>query len=363
MADSNLKNGRIALIAITKKGAVHAEKTGAALENVDVYISAKFKKDGAPDFIKYFETTSAVLIPTLFPVYDGIVFFISLGAVVRMISGLLKDKHTDPAVVVVDDEAQYAISVLSGHLGGANALTEKVAGILSAKAVITTASDVGKTIAVDLLGKEFGWAMEQAQNVTKVSGCVVNQEKVAIYQDAGEKNWWKRETPLPVNFFKVDSLDKVRDGSFKAALLITDREIPDADILAKSVVYRPKTLVLGLGCDRGVDGAEMDSFIRAQLKQNGWAFLSIRNLATIDLKSTETSILDFSKNHNLPVDYFTSQQLDNVEAPTPSDVVKSFTGTKGVSEPSALLSSKGTLVLPKVKTARLTLAIGRVSHE
>ena len=137
-----------------------------------------------------------MLLPTLFQQYKGLIMVISLGAVVRMIAPILKDKKTDPAVVVIDDRGENVISVLSGHLGGANGLTE-VAAALDARAIITTASDVQKTIPVDLFGSRFGWVWDSAEKLTPVSASVVNEEHVAIVQESGEPNWWLYDTPLP----------------------------------------------------------------------------------------------------------------------------------------------------------------------
>ena len=141
-----------------------------------------------------------MLLPSLFQSYKGIIMIISLGAVVRMIAPLLKDKKTDPAVVVSDDKGKHVISVLSGHLGGANELTIEVAELLNAIPVITTASDVQKTIPVDLFGSRFGWVWESDEKLTPVSASVVNEEHVAIVQESGEKDWWTYDRTLPETY-------------------------------------------------------------------------------------------------------------------------------------------------------------------
>src|SRR5699024_61792 len=138
-----------------------------------------------------------MLFPALFKQYDGLSLIISLGAVVRMIAAVLVDKKTDPGIVVVDDRAEKVISVLSGRLGGANELTREVAYALGARPIITTASDVQKTIPVDLFGARFGWKWENEDKLTPVSASVVNEERVAVVQEAGEKNWWMHDTKMP----------------------------------------------------------------------------------------------------------------------------------------------------------------------
>ena len=104
----------------------------------------------------------------------------------------MKDKKTDPAVIVIDDKTNFVISVLSGHIGGANELTEEIADKLGALSVITTAADVNKTIAVDLVGRKFNWKIEDDSTVTKISALMVNEEPIGIFQEAVNKNWYKK---------------------------------------------------------------------------------------------------------------------------------------------------------------------------
>ena len=163
---------------------------------------------------------------------------------IRLIAPHIKDKKTDPAVIVIDDKAQFVISVLSGHLGGANELSKNIAAKINATPVITTAADVNKTIPVDLVGKEFGWKIDDDTMVTKVSAFMVNKEKIGVFQDAGEKDWWKRE--LPNNVSKYENFEGLKNSGSKGFLIISDQTFND-EILENAVVYRPKTLVVGVG--------------------------------------------------------------------------------------------------------------------
>ena len=115
------------------------------------------------------------------------------------------------------------ISVLSGHLGGANELTQEVAAALDARAIITTASDVQKTIPVDLFGSRFGWVWDSAEKLTPVSASVVNEEHVAIVQESGERNWWLYDTPLPEQIIIYPSIKEALEAKPKAALIVTHR--------------------------------------------------------------------------------------------------------------------------------------------
>lgn len=339
---------KTAVIAITKHGAALARKLDG-----DRYIPTKFRTD---EPAHYFEKPIKELTAEIWPQYEGLVYIVSLGAVIRTIAPFLKDKHVDPAVIVVDDKANFAISVLSGHVGGANELTERIASQLGAQAVVTTASDVGKTIPVDILGRELGWTTDLEQNITKVSAAVVNEEPIAFVQETGEKNWWRRDTPLPKNI-QIVSLDEARP--FKAVLIVTDRLVQE-EFLPKAVIYRPKSLVLGMGCDRGVTCSQVEEFVFSTLEQHGLSFKSVRNLATVDLKQDEPALVEFCGRHKLEMVFYPSEQLKKVRAPNPSAAVEKYVGTPGVAEPAAMLSSGGELILPKQKAPMFTLAVARI---
>lgn len=236
---------RVALVAITKHGAGLLAKLAPTLRDADIVVSEKFAEalQDAPNTVKPYAGALSAQIAGLFAAYDQIVFFISLGAVVRLIAPHLKSKDEDPGVLVVDDAGEFVIPVLSGHVGGANAYAEHLAALLGATAVVTTASDVGKTIPVDILGRELGWRVEAPKiNITRVSAHVVNSEPVAFVQEAGAKNWWTRPTPLPANIHLFARIEDVDLNRCRAVLWVTRREVPAAlweQLAERLVVYRP----------------------------------------------------------------------------------------------------------------------------
>jgi cobalt-precorrin 5A hydrolase len=239
------ENVRVALIAITKHGCSLAVRLGKSLPALTIIAPEKFAEkfqdtDNAKNF---YQGALSANIAKLFNDYDQLVFCVSLGAVVRLIAPHLKSKDEDPGVLVVDDNAQFVIPVLSGHVGGANAYAELLAQAIDATAVVTTASDVGKTIAVDILGRELGWKVEAPKiNITRVSAHVVNQEPIAFVQEAGEKNWWTRPTPLPSNIHLFDRFEDVNLDQHKAVLWVTQRDVDQSHwntLQERLVVYRP----------------------------------------------------------------------------------------------------------------------------
>jgi len=236
---------RLVLVAITKHGAAQVATLARALPQADICVSVKFAEAmaGLPNTVAAYSGAFKDEIGGLFARYDQIIFFVSLGAVVRLIAPHLKSKDEDPGVVVVDDAGEFVIPVLSGHVGGANACAEQIAAILNATPVLTTASDVGKTIPVDILGRELGWQVEAPKiNITRVSAHVVNGEPIAVVQEAGSPDWWTRPTPLPANIHRFERFDDVDLARFKAVLWITRAAVDEArwqQLHERLVVYRP----------------------------------------------------------------------------------------------------------------------------
>ncbi len=236
---------RSALIAITKHGAMQVAELAPKLADAEIVVAQKFAHlmKETPNRLNAYDGALRAQMAGFFSDYDQIVFFVSLGAVVRLIAPHLKSKDEDPGILVVDDAAQFVIPVLSGHVGGANAYAEQLAGLLGATAVLTTASDVGKTIPVDILGRELGWQVEAPKlNITRVSAHVVNEEPIALIQECGAKNWWTRPTPLPKNIHLFERFEAVDQSQYAALLWITQRDVPATTWAAldeRLVVYRP----------------------------------------------------------------------------------------------------------------------------
>lgn len=326
-----------------------------------LFVPAKFAAE-APSATPFTESVRE-FIGRAFHEYDGLVIFISLGAVVRMIAEHLHDKHVDPAVVVVDDRARFAIALLSGHVGGANALTRRVAQLMGAQPVITTASDVGETIPVDIFGQEFGWQLEGWDKVTPISAAVVNEELVGVYQDAGERDWWRYDRPLPPNIHLFSSLDDLRISGCNAALIITDKVLGEeySDLLAKSVLYRPRSLSVGIGCMKGVPMEDIERAVLFTLEQNCLSPLSMKSVATINVKREEAGIVEFASKYRLPVEFYDQDALNKVDNITaPSAAAQKYVGVIGVCEPAAILAAgAGGLLVPKQKFGTITVAVAR----
>jgi cobalt-precorrin 5A hydrolase len=389
---------RTSIVAISRRGASLARVLYSSLGDESA-LHLERRLAGAGGEAVAFDLPLRPVIRRLFGESGALVLFMPVGAAVRLLAPCISDKRQDPAVVCVDDAGRFAVSLLSGHLGGADRLAEEVAEILGATAVVTSGSHAMGTIAVDLLGREFGWTAEaDSAVVTRASAAMVNAEPVGVYQDAGEPDWWPAGRPLPGNVTVHSSLQGLVQGPGTAALVITDRLAPGSGgqsyqqlLDGRSlVVYRPRSLVAGMGCRRGVPLEELEELLVTTFQQNNLSLRSLSCLATAGLKKDEAGILALAGKYGVPLVCYDSQELNSVfelpshahgadnntaegpessasshkeaRRPTPSKKAHSLLGIWGVAEPAALLASGSRdLLVPRQKTARATIAVARKS--
>jgi cobalt-precorrin 5A hydrolase/precorrin-3B C17-methyltransferase len=276
---------------------------------------------------------------------DGIVLFLATGAAVRLVAPLLDSKHTDPGVVTVDDAARFAVALCGGHEGGANTLAERVARALGATPVVTTASDALSVPALDTLGEKLGFRLEDGSDLAAVGAALVSGERVNLVSD---RRW--PLGPLPENV--------VRSGELEAPLIwISDKTEPAPP--RPAVVYRPPSLVVGVGCSRGASAGEILSLLDTSLMDAGLSKGSVAALASIDVKRDEAGLLEAAERLGVPVRFHTADALSAVEAPNPSEVVRGAVGTPSVAE-AAVLAGGARLVVEKRKSGMATVAVGRL---
>jgi cobalt-precorrin 5A hydrolase len=318
---------KVGVLAITVGGRQLAGRLAAALENACLVPTRNGVQSALAESWKRF---------------DGLVCIMAAGIVVRAIAPLLRDKHTDPGVVVVDELGNHAISLLSGHLGGGNALARKVAEVTGGRAVITTASEVLGLAPLDLWLRSLDLAIENRQSLTRASARLVNHGCLHLYAEIGIVS-------LPAGLIAVPT-------PAEAEVVISERTGWKDDLL----VLRPKTLVVGVGCNRGVSRAELAGALEEFLAEAAFSRLAVRNLATIDLKRGEAGLLEFAGENRWPLTFYSKDQLNTVAGLTRSAAVYRATGAQGVAEPAARLSA-GTdnLLIGKKKWKNVTLALAR----
>ena len=275
---------------------------------------------------------------------DGIVLFLAVGAAIRLLAPLVEDKRRDPGVVCVDDAGKFAVALVGGHKGGANALAERVADTLGAVPVVTTASDALGVQALDSLGAELGFKLEDGSNLAAVGAALVSGKRINLVSDAR----WPLG-PLPENV--------VRGERFEPPLiLISDRTV---DVSRPAVVYRPPSLVVGVGCSRGASAGEILGLLGRSLGEANLSKKSIAALASIEVKSDEAGLLQAAEQLGVPPRFYAATELSGMEVPNPSAVVEGAVGTPSVAEAS-VLAGGAELVVEKRKTANATVAIGRL---
>jgi len=346
---------KTAILAITKNGVKIASTIKEIFPTWEIFAPSKFAD--TTDANWYDDSTTAKIVE-LYKNNDAIICIFSLGAVIRLIAPHLGDKKTDPAVIVIDDKANFVISTLSGHLGGANELANELAKKLGSTAVITTAADVNKTIPVDLVGRKFGWNIDDDSTVTKISAFMVNEEKIGVYQDAGERNWWEGE--LPKNVTVYDTFEKLEQSDSRGFLIISDKKITGR-VLENAVVYRPKILVVGVGLHGNTTKEKILEGLNTCLEKFGLSSKAIARFASLKKPQEINSLVEAAKEFGVPVEYFEREELSKVKIPNPSVMVEAFEGTASVSEASSILSSNGSLVVEKQKfSPDLTIAIARI---
>lgn len=344
---------RVAVLAITKNGIDIGSKLGSRFSDWQVFAPAKLS--GGQDGVVWYSEPTAAKVADLFFQNDALICIFSLGAVIRLITPHIKDKKTDPAVLVIDDQAEFVISALSGHIGGANALAKKAAACLGAMPVITTAADVNKTIAVDLLGRDLGWRIEDDSAVTRVSAHMVNGAPIGAFQDAGSTDWHKT---LPSNVSVYSSADALLGSDSSGYLVISDRLLEN--LPEDSVLYRPPSLVVGIGLHYDTTKEKIREGIAHCLGQANLSPASVSCLASIKKPQYVAGLAEAAAEMGVPVKYVEKEDLAEVKTPNPSKTVESYEGTPSVSEAAAIIVSGGSLVVEKQKfPPDLTVAVAR----
>lgn len=285
-------------------------------------------------------------------VYDdcsALIFIGAMGICVRSIAAYIKDKHTDPAIINVDSTGRYVISVLSGHVGGANDLTDRIAHIIGGESIITTQSDNTGLWALDTIGKKFDWKTESnAENFNHPLTAFVNNKPTALLLDIKDEGtaYLERTKPNHVDiYYKYEDIDQ----SKYELLIIVSPFVYSADI--QTICYRPKVLHLGIGCRKNCNIDGISAYILDVLSRNSISFLSVTDISTIDLKENEPLVKDVQKIlGNVSVNIYTAHDLKDIEVPNPSKKVEEVTTVPSVSESTAIKSANGgTLVLEKQK--------------
>ena len=359
---------KTAIIALTRNGARMARTLAGSLDRDHaLFIDRRFRKDD--DSGEAFDLPLRPVVKRAFAGYSSLVLFLSAGASIRLLAPLLESKQIDPAVVCVDDAGSFCVSLISGHVGGADQLAQEVAVCLGARAIVTSASHASGTLAVDLLGREFGWRLKaDATTITRASAAVINSQPIGIWQGAGEPGWWPDGKPLPGNIAVYATLEDLAASACATALIISDTTGDLETLLADkiTVVYRPRSLVIGMGCRRGVPVEELESLLAEALRENGLSAECLAEIATAEIKRGEPGLEQLAERHGVPLSFLQADELNGVFETNPgaitskSERAHGLVGVWGVAEPAALLTAGASeLLVTREKTTRATIAIAR----
>lgn len=275
-----------------------------------------------------------ILLQKTFNEYDLHIFVAATGAVVRIIDGKFRSKDTDPAVITVDDHANFVISLLSGHLGGANEECERIADGIGAIPVITTASDVGGKIAVDIFSQKIKAKLEDLEGAKRVTSLIVNGEKVSLH--------------LPKNIV-------THDENSAGAIIVSNRK----NIEISKVI--PQNIFIGIGCKRGTAKEHIVEKLKYAMDKQNLELSSIKMAASAWVKSDETGLLEAMSELGIPIKFFDKEEILKYEnlIEEKSEFVKKTIGVYGISEPCAFMASsgKGKFLVKKMKLDGMTLSI------
>lgn len=285
-------------------------------------------------------------LATIWKESTALIFIGALGICVRSIAPLMENKKTDPAVLNVDAKGNYVQSVISGHLGGANALTTEVSAALGANPIITTVSDTTNTWSLDVLPQQFGWQMECSGDLTKLMARFVNGKRTALLLEARDQGTLFLETEKPENVAVFLSASDINQDDYDVILAVTPRIY---DFGAKAIFYRPAMLTLGLGCQKEIDGSGFITTLNQVLVDHQLSSLSIGAIGTAAIKAQEPALLEMAAHFKVKLEAFSPEELSQYDVPNPSGKVTEVTGNASVAEAVAMHLSKNELLVEKQK--------------
>lgn len=323
---------KIAAISFNKQGDEIVETIREHL-NIEIYR----KQEG-----EEFNLTD--LTGKLFKDYEAIIFVSSTGIAVRAIAPYIKSKTSDPAVIVIDSFGKYVISLLSGHLGGANSLTLKLAEILHSEPVITTATDIVGVKAPDIIAKENGLVIDDLKSAKLISAMLVNKHKVAFVDDKGQL-----ETPEGY----ADSVEETSGEVYVTNKIVNDKKSNQLHLIRRDIV-------LGIGCRKDYPKDKMKDIVLEKLKEYGIDHRAVKIVATVEVKRNEKAIMELSENLEADLKIFTIEEIKKIQHKFKgSDFVEKTIGVRAVCEPVVELC-QAKILTEKLNLDGMTLCIGEV---
>ncbi|AIF51764.1 cobalt-precorrin 5A hydrolase [Pelosinus sp. UFO1] len=351
---------KLAIISVTNQGALLgnnlAEKLSKLGKSVDI-----FAKVGRNPLRHNTYELLSTLVHSVFSQYDGFIFIMATGIVVRVIAPYIIDKRVDPAIVVMDDCGKHAISLLSGHIGGANELTTLIGGLVGAETVITTATDIANKPAADMLAVKLNLTIEPFEQLKSINAAIVNGDNVLFFLDKAISHqdfYYQEAAKLGIELI---DLSNIGSNDFDAAVIISDRLLS----LSISHLYlRPPTLAVGIGCRRNTTSEEILAAVTDACSRIGRSINSITTIGSSVIKQNEPGLLSVIQQLAVPSIFFVNEQLEKCIEENQLEVsnfVKKEIGVGNVCAAAAILAGQtNKLLLPKTKYKNVTVSIAQV---
>lgn len=337
-----------AIYTITQKGATLGskirDKMGGTLYVFDRY---KDKFDAIP-----FKSIRA-LIKDTFQQFSSHIFIMAGGIVVRTISQFINAKTLDPAVVFMDQEGRYVISLLSGHIGGANELARKVAKITGGTPVITTATDTEGLLSIDMICKKKGISIQNIEATKRINSAMLDGHEIQVYDP---DSWLHMNLYYPY----IRDIRNEEDWIKRMpGIWVTWKDEYGGE---DKLVLHPACLIVGIGCNKGTSSQEIIGFIKDVFNKNNLSLMSIKSVVSMEEKRNETGLIEACDALNLSLEFVSLKDISDIDVPNPSMMVEKHMGVKSVCEAVAIkISGQTSLLVPKQKGKNVTLAIALLS--
>ena len=332
---------KIAIISVSKKG-----------QQLALDLKEKLDKDSTIIKVDLYHKNVKDYFPVLFYEYDAIIAIMASGILIRSIAPLMESKVSDPAVLNIDDNANFVISTLSGHLGGANKLTHKVAALIDATPVITTSTDVNNKLGIDVIAKDLYLSIDEPKEILFFNKAILDGEEISFTLNPNK------------NFeYLFEYLNKVTlemNVSIDYSSTVGEDEI-HVQLDGHKLVLKERKMVVGIGCRRGKECIKIHEGLIKSINDLDIHKSRINMLASAEIKKDEQGILELSDKTNIPVKFVDLDKLKLFESSDvqKSEFVKSKFGIYGVCEPSALIVAgfDSKLVYKKTSYDGVTIAI------
>lgn len=348
---------KIAFISVTKNGRDLSINIKNLLGEGDIYITEKLfeKGDLINNNLNVIEGSLSSFTYELFERYEVLIFIMATGIVVRSIASYIKNKLEDPAILVIDEKGKNVISLLSGHMGGANEMTNYISSLINANPVITTATDVNNKSSLDMIAKNLNAHIDNfRKNVKDINYLLVNDGNVGVYIDGNYKVDTRGFITIKnINeFHRISNLDKI--------IYITNKD--ETDINDKRIIkVIPKDIVIGIGCRRNTSYEDIKNSLEDLLNKYNLSKNSIKEIGSVEIKKDEEGIIELAKNLKVPFKTVSIEKIQEVEDKfEKSEFVKKNIGVYCVAEPVAYILSNENLIVKKHKYKGITFSIGRL---